>query len=176
MKKTKMLIAILLIIITIILIYMAIQLYKNESKGSIQVKNVTLNTQIAEEIKDVNSYEEYYAVLNAVKKYLAFLSNEDSEAVYALLDKNYIDENKITTENVIQTLKDNNKTEIIVNEMRYEKQNEYNIKYFVKGYLYEYNEDEYDDNFVGTIKREYEEVNIEVIFDKFNATFSIIPK
>ena len=60
--------------------------------------------------------------------------------------------------------------------MNYQNKNEYNTNYFVKGYLYSYNENEYDNNYKEAIVRDYDKFTLEVFVDKFNNRFSIIPQ
>lgn len=175
-KKTLILLLSIMIIVVIYLIFKVFSIQNsNESNNQIAQNKVQEKNQTVEK-KIVDSYEIYYSVMNAVQKYILYNSNNDKEAVYALLDKNYIADNGITKENVIEKVKKIEKTELLIKEMYCEETNDYNKKYYVHAYIYEYNENEYDTTYNGDIERNYEEFNICVLVDEFNSTFSVIPQ
>ena len=147
----------------------------DKSNNEITQEGIKLENQTVEK-KVVDSYEIYYSVINAVQKYILYNSNKDSKAVYALLDKNYISDNGITENNVLEKVKNIEKTELLVKEMYCEEINQYNKKYYVNAYIYEYNENEYNTTYKGNIERNYEKFNICVLVDDFNSTFSVIPQ
>ena len=97
--KNKNILILLLSIMIIIVAYLIFKIYNmqdsSKSKNEIIQEFSKIENQIVEK-KVVDSYEIYYSVMNAAQKYILYNSNKDSKAVYALLDKNYIEANKIT--------------------------------------------------------------------------------
>lgn len=175
MKNKNLLVKMIIIfIVLIIIIIVALAMLSKKDIKQQENNNIPINKEQSK-ISKVNSYNDYFGVKNAIEKYLIYLSMENNEAIYSLLDKEYIAKNSITVENVISKLKKTNKTEVLINEMVCEKESDYNTIYYVKGNTYEYNEEEYNFNSKEELKREYEELNIIVKHDKYNMTFSIIP-
>ncbi len=165
----------LIIIILIILILTQLMKKRNNNENNVE-NNLKEMTNDNVETLYVNSYYDYYAIQNAVQRYIVYCYNEDKEAVFNLLDENYKDENKITIENIFEKIKRIDKTEIVIKEMKYEEYNTFNKKIYVNGYIYEYNGKEYDPTYEENIEREYEEINLCVVVDEYNSTFSIIPQ
>jgi len=177
-NKIKIILILLVIILVICTIFIIYSLNKKaEDKTQINIIKKTEPIETTENnIKDVQTYEDYFIVNSAVNKFLTYNSMGNSEAVYALLDKDFIDKNNITKENVLEKLGNIKKTEILINKMDYQEINEFNAKYTIEGFLYNKEQSEYEDKYDENIKREYEDIKLEMLIDKYNGTFSLIPK
>ena len=176
--KVKNILLIIFIIIIVMIIALGFKIYKiNKNNGNNLESNNNTKT-IELDFKDnnmVKSYEEFFAVNNAFTKYINYSFKQDAKAFFSILDKNYVEKNNITEENVIDKIGQIDKSEIIIKEMYYKEQNDYNTSYLVKAYLYDYNEKEYDLAYSGELERDYKKVAAYVIVDKYDSTFSIIP-
>lgn len=177
MKRNIILISIAIIVL--VLIMLVVLLIHIKKINSVNEQNISMEKSDKDAIKEkmvVDSYDDFYSVMGAINKYLVYSEEKNNEAVYKLLDKNYIQENKITEKNIFEKIKNLDKTELLIKKMYYKEKNEYNDEYYVEAYIYEYNEKEYDNTYNGDIKREYEDLRLIVNLDKYNNTFSIIPE
>ena len=178
--KLKNILLIIFIIIIAIIIVLGIKIYNinKNNKNNLEINSNNNYKTIELDFKDnnmVKSYEEFFAINNALKKYINYAFNKNTKALYSILDKDYIEKNNITEENIINKIDQIDKSEIIIKEMYYKDQNDYNSLYLVKAYIYDYNEKEYDSTYSGEIERDYKKVAAYVIVDKYDSTFSIIP-
>lgn len=138
MKKIK---KIIIIIIIIIVILLGILFFIN--------KNAIINTSFTDniepgnetfkpsynisEIKSISSFE---TIDNCVNKFLNYVKENNSNAVYSILINNFIDDNKITKSNVLNNvIKINYECEYMTKKV-YEYSADLSIKtYFVNGYI-----------------------------------------
>lgn len=159
MKKIKMLIIIFCIIIFIIIISMIILNIKQKKEYK-----ESLSTQGDKEvvglrnIYKVDSKSVYCSVEGCIKKYFDNINNNIEEALYNILDKDYVKNNNIDVNNVVDMLKNYREKKYTIKEMYYLESSS-QIPYIVRGELY--------DN--QTIKDEF----FIVVFDVRNETYSI---
>ncbi len=55
----------------------------------------------SDKLEVVNEYNDYFSIVSSVNKYLNYTSTNNKEAIYALLDKEYVSNNEITIDNVL---------------------------------------------------------------------------
>ena len=120
-----------------------------------------------ERMEPVSEYNVFFSNVNYVNNYINYVSNDDSEAVYALLDDDYIDDNNITYDNVLNNVKNYSTGSFIkVTSMSFvEIKN--NFIYYITGSILENNFDGnvvIDDNFSIILKSDFD-----------NLTFSLYP-
>lgn len=115
----------------------------------------------------VNDYNQFFSNINYVNDYINYIINNDSTAVYNLLDKNYIEDNGITIDNVLSNVGNYSfGTSLNVTSMQYVKIDD-NFIYYVNGNIYVNtytNRELIDDNF-----------SIFVIIDENNSNYSLYP-
>lgn len=172
-NKIKKIIIILLIILLICTFFIVFILKKENVKNSENLNEIVPVKTKKVPVEKVKTYEEYVIVKNIINRYLVYNSLENAEALYNMLDKDYIKSKNITKYNLMDKIKNINKTEFIINEINYQELNEFSTKYIVKCSIYSNTE---NDNNQEIKQRDYEEMVFQVILDKFNTTFSIIPK
>lgn len=174
MIKRKKIIIILLILIMIVALSLLIVVISMKNKNDI-MDNVEYEYPeqefYVEKVKDV---AEFYTVKSIVNSYENMIINNENIKIYSILNKNYIDENKITTENVLDYV---DKTElneendpfdeikiIIESMLCIKEENNIFTNYYVKGFAIKNNDYSTRD-----------EINIMIKLDSQNNLFSIAP-
>ena len=175
MSKFKWFIFCIVLIILIILIIL-ILLLRNQDNRSV-VDNIVYNGEELIPEKDSNGYIDvsnfnvFYSIMNAVNKYVENIKYNDNynindesvgeknlNKIYALLDKNYINNNKINFNNIKNYIYDmNENTKLIPIQMKVKYGENINI-YILKAYL---------------IRERIEEKYFIIRVDTKNQTFSI---
>lgn len=152
---------ILLIIIICILVSVLGLLYLNKTES---------NNDDKEETKYylLNDYSRFFTINSCINKYVTSLQNNKYDNVLKLLDKNYVEENNISSDNVsnyVDNLDGN--YNYITKKVFYTELSEKVINYYVNGYLVS---DELDNISNDKIDKYYI-----VKFDLTNNLFSITP-
>lgn len=175
MSKFKWFIFCIVLVILIILIIL-ILLLRNQDNRSV-VDNIVYNGEELIPEKDSNGYIDvsnfnvFYSIMNAVNKYVENIKYNDNynindesvgeknlNKIYALLDKNYINNNKINFNNIKNYIYDmNENTKLIPIQMKVKYGENINI-YILKAYL---------------IRERIEEKYFIIRVDTKNQTFSI---
>ena len=120
-----------------------------------------------ETISVVKDNDRFYTVSSCVDRYLLYLSSNDVDNLYLLLNEGYKKENNITKENINNFIKPTMNFVTFNPRKMYEQRLSKNVyKYYVKGYI---KEDTF--NQIG----EKEDYYVIVIMDQSNLTFSIMP-
>lgn len=169
MKVIKKLIIIL--IITVLIIFTILLIKYNKKNDTSETNTLSYNNDLGEqktEITKVKSASAYFTVQSCVNKYILYISEQDKESIYNLLDFEYIEENNINRDNIL------NKIEKIPEQVTFEAEKMYveeiddnHSKYYTSGVLKQNNLEEsiiINNNF-----------NIAVNMDFDNMIFSIIP-
>ena len=161
MKKLKVLIILLSIVIFIIIVAI---LYMNNTgkKEYVQYISTQGDKEIEGEKKiyKLDSKYTYFSIKNCIQKYFDNVSYNMSEILYNIIDKNYIQENKITEDNIFSIIKYDNNKKYDISEIYYLEAKS-QIPYFIKGILYN--------------NKGQEDIFFTVILDVVNDTFSIEP-
>lgn len=173
MRKNILLIIISVLIIITVIICILLNVIKN-TKGkentNLQISNTVSETE-NEELKEVKSATEYFTVQSCVNKYLTYIEEKDISSILKILDVEYINNNNITENNVLNNI--GNISEVAIFEakkMYVEKIDQNNNKYYITGIL---KKDSMDaENGLEIIKDNF---NIAVKLDFENMIFSVIP-
>lgn len=171
-RERKILLIIMIIIILLMLAIILLMLYLNKKQTNneeadllseyentfYEIEEVETNS----EIKLVDSYSQYYSILEIIEKYYESYIEKNSEVLYQTLDIQYIQENSITEENVLEKVNVENITtsNYFVKEMYIEETTSM-FKYYVSGHLKE----------LGANANTY----FTIFVDQYNATYSICP-
>lgn len=84
----------------------------------------------------VNEYDDFFANVDYVNRYINYIINKDSVAVYNLLDKRYIEDNNITYDNVLyNTIDYSFGASLNATSMKYVEIKD-NFIYYIKGNIY----------------------------------------
>lgn len=178
MKKSVKMKFIIIVIILVLLFLMATVINIRNSyvnKYGKQEKESTDNTIIYRQeepadlytdtsIKEVETMSLLLATQETINKYYGYINRNDASAVMNVLDKNYINNNGVTTSNVINKLKISDSgvnffaTKVYSKEISFD----HEYKYWVFGKSYIENSGFYTEQFI---------VNL----DLFNKTFKITP-
>ena len=167
MKKLKNFIVILIIILILIIGIIGLLGYKTRNKEGNEINN----TQIEEtsKIMRVDNASMFFTVESCVNKYLTYLSNQDADIIFNLLDESYKAELNISKENVLQHVEElNGIYTFSAKDMYYEKIGDIQ-KYYVTGEIAADGLIEVVSD-ISNIK-----FNITVILDMSNNTFTVIP-
>ena len=151
----------LLIIICVILLCIVILLFLNNDSND--------NNILSKEpkYKLVEDYSRFFTVNSCVYKYITYLNGNKTEDLLKILDKEYIENNNIDSNNVYNFVnKLTGNYSFKTKKIYYQVGNEKVIKYFVYGYLIEETIDG-----VGNKKDYYVIVNL----DLENQLFSVTP-
>lgn len=162
MKKAIIVMVIVIVIIIAALYLISVQ--GNQGNENIIDTGETSSTEVLEPVKDA---DRYYTVKGCVDSYIAYVTAQDSESIYKLLDKDYIQDFGITQDNVMEYVEQLDGMQIVQLNKMYEQSIENNIKvYYAEGYI---RED------VMEQETEREPYYITVKLDDTNGTFSIMP-
>ncbi len=138
--------------------------HKNNNYGNTTKQEEPADLYTDTNIKKVQTMPLLLATQDAINKYYGYIYNNNSSAVVAVLDKDYINSNGISTNNVIDKLRVTNARSNFYATKVYSKEISFDheYKYWVYGNLYTDNSEFYTEQFI---------VNL----DLFNKTFKITP-
>ena len=129
----------------------------NESREENSNNNVNL--------KEVDNTAMYFTVESCIKNYMKSISKQDNEAILGILDQNYINDNNIDVNNILEYVTKNNEKKALdfdIQKMLVENDEEDIQKYYVYGVVR---------NPEGRKEKEYLTINVDI-----NAlVYSIIP-
>ena len=166
MKKLKIII-VLVVIIIIAITGTLIYIYANKPKGGSASENSGVDRKIEDDLVRVKNKTNFYAVKSCIDKYYLYLANQNAktEAIYNMLDKEYIVAKQITKDNMMSNSpKFDENQEVTITDMYVnDKTNEISI-YVAEGILR-------GRNTLNTSK-----FKIIVKLDKLNRTFGILPQ
>lgn len=160
MKDKSKLIAIILVIVTLIVVFIS-NFINNDEK-----------VDVKEDINIVTNYSNFYTVNSCLYRVTTYLSLQDKEKIYLLLDDNYKSNNNVTEDNVLDLFEDVDSDSTFISKMMYYSKISENLtKYYVKGTV-EKNQI-YDDEPLDRQKQP--EIYFIVYLDSSSKTFSIEP-
>lgn len=141
-NKIKILIGICIIIIVVIIISMAILMSMNSSTQQAEEDN------IFDDIDEINigtykvqNRQDYYTAASCVDTYLSYVTNQDKEVLYDLLDTVYKQKYGITKQNVLDFVDKIDKIQVFTPSNMYVKQAEaYLLTFYIEGTIREENE------------------------------------
>ena len=114
MKKIKIIIFIVIIIMIAIGIYLHMNLStKNTSNGEVinqqeTNQNISQDNTIEEmSLSEVTNASRYFSIKSCVDKYMEYISNQNKDAILGVLDVDYVSDNDITEENVLEFVTQN---------------------------------------------------------------------
>lgn len=174
MKEKKKVIAIVLIILCLLLISIFLVYSLNNNKKEEDKKFPEENTHISSYYLNtsknnvVTNRDDFFTAQSCVQKYILYITQKDKESIYKLLDKSYIDQFKVTKDNVLEHV-ENLSGEITfkAKKMYFDKVNENFYKYYVIGEILE---EKMDEN-----PKSMGEFKVTVNMDLENMLFSIVP-
>ena len=182
-KKNIILITIIVLIVVAIFLIFSIKNLENRSESRSGYKFIDKQVRLTKSLEPVKVRNSYYVVEKCLNRfyghykklfnpYIYNINDEDSASIeknmsvniYNMLDKDYINEKKITTDNIKTKLSEIGDCLVDITEM-YVSQKENNIEvYLIKGILREKS--------TGNMKEFYVMMKIDVL----NSTFSIFPQ
>lgn len=164
--KYSIIILSLIILSIFILIFIFNKVYNKDENIDCEENIDSASFEIVSDtsISKVTVDDVFYNVKNCVQNYIDYINDENYEAIYKILDKNYIDENNITIENLKENITKLEVNKFIASEINGKEENIDISIYFVYGKLVN---DEY------TVE---EEKAFTVIIDNSQSVFAIIPR
>jgi len=125
------------------------------------------NVEVENPIEKVRERNSFYTVTACVDKYLSYLYDEDTEVLYNYLDAEYIKQNNITKNNILEKIGSIDTYKIFIGKEMYEQKITENVrKYYAYGVI---KEDVADGEGLE------EEFYITIKIDSKNETFSVLP-
>ena len=170
LKKWMLAIFSIIIIIFIILIILLTIPKKEvieqpEEKRQDGAKEITVEYNKIEKVKDRNTF---FTVVSCIDQYLVEVLGQDARSIYELLATDYIINNEITIENVLEKIQNYNKPQIFSGKEMYEINYTDTLStYYVEGTIR-------DDIFEEHNTKETP-ISIAVQIDKVNRTYAILP-
>lgn len=170
MKNIKKLIIILIIICIIVLISILIIINKLKNEVENDYANevpMEIDQQYEEELNQklsiVQSENDFFTLESQIQKFFLYYKVENKEALYEIIQNQYIENNGITIENSIETLSNiyQNKENNFVLEIAYMRESMSKIIYYTKGII--------DNDNTST------NCYMTVYWDQDNSSFSIKP-
>ncbi len=166
MKNYKLLIVMIIVIILIIILLTLGIIFINLSPKN-QYTQQPKQEEIQKEVSRVQNHNDFFTVVNCVDKYVTYLSTQNKDILYLLLDEEYKQEKGINQSNIdshIKTLNDYYKFK--AKEMYVRKIKDTISQYYVYGVLtLETTEDDEEET----------PFYISIKLDKGTNTFSVIP-
>ena len=136
------------------------------SKEQIETTEKQNSINSIEKVKERN---EFYTVMACVNKYLNYLYAKDINSLYGCLDKSYIEQNNITTNNILQKIKELDNSKIFKPQEMYKQKITENVtQYFAHGIIIDDLIEEQEE-----VKKEDFYVSIKI--DSSLETFSVLP-
>ena len=164
-KKTIIILIILIIIISIIVVIYKKKVMNNNDEKDQNFESESFEISSEEGISKVTSDDQFYNVRDCVQYYIDYINDKNYDAIYKVLEKNYINSNNITTKSLENSnIKLSGNQFIATNMNEIEKGIDISV-YFVYGYLINSN----DNNI-------FEEKQYTVILDNSKDVFSIVPE
>lgn len=150
----------LIILLIIILIILIILVLVTKSKNNVKQETNNINVPVESKIEEVDSYEQYYTVINIIATYYGYVAQKNEEAV-----SNLMYEDEVETEIVKNEFKKLSSEEpaFYTNKM-YKKAQGKNDIYYVNGKLKDYLESE-----------DSKEVFLKIYIDNSKKTFAVSP-
>ena len=186
MNIKKIIIILLIILIIAIIVLAALNWYGNyQEKYEYDPPEEDVAININSTIEKVSTRNDFYAVKTCIEKFYLYLAKTDEsdysiideeteqaleatdnmrkEAIYNMLDNNYIQNTGITKNNVLQHLGEIETSDVIIDDMYVSEQTENVAVYLVYGKLR------------NQTTRENTEFNLMLKIDMLNRTFKVIP-
>jgi len=124
-KRYKLLIILILLFLFSIVIY---NIRFNDNKEEIVDNKNKINL--------LNDYSRFFTVNSSVYKYITYLQSKNVDSIVKVLDEDYKVKNNINTDNALDYVEKLDGTYSFVSKkIYYEQLDDYNIKYYVYGYL-----------------------------------------
>ena len=168
MKKNTLIPIIILLIITIIFIIAFMGIYGKTKNNSNKQDNIIIEQKEQQKIEKVKSASAYFTVQSCVNKYINYVSIGDKNSAFKMIDSEYITQNNITENNVLDKIEKFEPGTIFGAEKMYEEEIDSNNKiYYVLGTLKMEGLETYttiNNNFCITVKMDFA-----------NNIFSIVP-
>jgi len=102
-NKLQKIILTVIILLLLILILFIVAYNKVEQNIKTSDENY-VNNQDNVEVKLLDNYNQYYTILSHIKQFYTNIEQKKQKEVYSILEKNYIQNNNITIENVLDKL------------------------------------------------------------------------
>lgn len=173
-EKKKIIISIIiilfLILASILLMYSSKNKEKNESDTKLPEENTHISSYYYENSKNnvVTNRNDFFTVQSCVNNYIIYLTQKDTESLYKLLDKSYIEQFGITESNILEHVENLSGNIIFkAKRMYFEEINESFYKYYVIGEIFE--------NYIDEKLKSMGEFKVTVNMDIENMLFSIVP-
>lgn len=169
MKKIMKYMIIVFLIIILLIVILLYLFKKNNNEININesesIDSNAYEVQVEEKVKKVESTELVFNIKKCIQNYIDYINDNNYDAVLEVLDKNYIESNKITKDDIKQTCKDYLKSCFIVNDIYQKDVTIMKKLYFVDVKLMDI--DTYEDK--GSSK-------FTIIIDEVNQTYAVIPE
>lgn len=121
---------IIIIIVFIIIMFSGLLLFNYRNLLNKKINN--------DKIFLVKEYGRFFSISNAADKYISYLNKRDKNNLILLLNKNYLEINNITNQNILNKLtllEENNEFNFEARKMYYENIDKNMIRYYIYGYL-----------------------------------------
>lgn len=143
MNKRKVVIIAIFIISIIAIVLLSIISLENFKRDNNDVNDndrekISLETEKKEDMSldEVKNPHMYFTVEACINKYLEYIANNNKEAIYKVLDSNYIQIFNITQENILEYVeKVDNDFNVLITEMYVEEVDNDNQVYYAKGII-----------------------------------------
>ena len=130
MRNLKRYIITLVVVLIIILLFIAIINYIGKED---EVRIGEIEGDIETELVRLDNYNTYYSIEKMMNNYYLYLRVQNKTAVYSLLDKEYMEQNSINEDNVINKISNEKNTEDGINVKEvYVKQDLQNPTFLIK--------------------------------------------
>ena len=190
MNKNQKTILILIITILLIIIILISLLFLNKAKNksdgtkaeAINDNNSIINIEyqdesnvrIEYEYEPINNSTTFFTIKSCIERYINNIIDKNYNKVYDLLDKEYINNNNITIDNIINKIDKYNKNEQIIISQMYELKGNNIEKYSIKYYIINKNNGEKETQYaVVTVNRNDFSFSITPIKDKVSSIKNI---
>ena len=129
-------IVILLVFTSVMAVFISMNIKDNNNDD--QNNNIPSNKPVInKEISRLNNDEEYFAVQNAINYFYTMIHSSDKDETLSILDNEFVNENGINKDNLLEKFNLNNLLISFISEEIYYNDNSNITYYFIKGYIIE---------------------------------------
>lgn len=138
MKNIKFIVLIIVILIIGVLVFILNTNTKEENKDKQFNQQIASNIQNNSiETKEVTNSAMYFTIKSCIDTYMKYLSEHNKEAIYSVLSLDYIQDNNIDVDNVLNHVQilDGRNIDFTIHEMRVENEDKDIQTYYINGVI-----------------------------------------
>lgn len=132
-------ISVMIIIVIIVILMISLFILKNKNENNLNAIDIANEENIeigaTKKIGKVTSRDDFYIVEKCIQKYIEYLKEKDIEKIYSCLDKEFLEQENITKDNIIEEIQNWQIGDFTAEKMYVYDDTETISEYFVTGLM-----------------------------------------